>query len=103
MTAADAIGSAGVFLLLLAFALNLVGRLAHESRAYQALNTVGAGLAAFASYRIGFWPFVVLEVTWMCGAAARGSPHRLGPAAAQGSISTFPARLAFRAVAKASR
>ena len=55
MTAADAIGSAGVFLLLLAFALNLVGRLAHESRAYQALNTVGAGLAAFASYRIGFW------------------------------------------------
>ena len=70
MTTADAIGSAGVFLLLLAFALNLFGRLAHESRAYQALNTVGAGLAAFASYQIGFWPFVVLEVTWMCVAAA---------------------------------
>lgn len=65
MTGPDLIGSAGVFLLLLAFALNLVGRLDHATTTYQGMNAVGAGLAAFASYRIGFWPFVVLEVTWM--------------------------------------
>ena len=64
-TLADGIGSVGVFLLLLAFALNLAGRIEHTARSYQALNTVGAGLAAVASYSIGFWPFVVLEGTWM--------------------------------------
>ena len=51
--------------LLLAFALNLSGRLDHAARSYQGLNAVGAGLAALASYWIGFWPFVVLETTWM--------------------------------------
>jgi hypothetical protein len=60
----DAIGSLGVALLLLAFFLNLTGRLAHGARAYQAMNAVGAGLACYASYRIGFAPFVVLEGTW---------------------------------------
>ena len=65
MTTADWIGSAGVFLLLVAFALNLLGRLGATTRAYHTLNAVGAGLAAFASYTIGFWPFVVLEGTWM--------------------------------------
>jgi hypothetical protein len=62
---ADVIGSIGVLLLLLAFALNLSGALGYSSRAYQSLNAIGAGLAATASYWIGFWPFVVLEGTWM--------------------------------------
>ena len=65
MTGADAIGSVGVFLLLLAFALNLRGRLSAQARSYHLMNAVGAGLAAFASFVIGFWPFVVLEGTWM--------------------------------------
>ena len=65
LTAADAIGSIGVFLLLLAFALNLAGAVDHSFRSYQVLNAIGAGLAAMASYWIGFWPFVVLEGTWM--------------------------------------
>ncbi len=65
LTAAEAVASVGVFLLLLAFGLNLSGRLGHTARSYQALNAVGAGLAAIASYWIGFWPFVVLEGIWM--------------------------------------
>lgn len=68
MTAADVVGSVGVSLLLLAFALNLMGRLGRTDRGYHILNAVGAGLAALASYWIGFWPFVVLEGTW-AGAA----------------------------------
>ena len=58
------IGSVGVTLLLLAFLANLAGRLEAGSKLYQGLNAVGAGLAAYASYGIGFMPFVVLEGTW---------------------------------------
>jgi hypothetical protein len=70
MTAAEAIGSAGVGLLLLAFVLNLVGVLGRASRLYQALNGVGAGLACYASWLISYLPFVVLEGTWSLVAIA---------------------------------
>lgn len=58
------IGSVGVALLLGAFFANLVGWMTPASRAYQALNAVGAAIAAYASYQIDFMPFVVLEATW---------------------------------------
>lgn len=58
------IGSAGVSILLAAFALNLVGRLSASSRLYQALNAVGAALACIASAVIWYPPFVVLEFVW---------------------------------------
>ncbi len=66
----DIVGSVGVFLLLAAFFLNLFGFLPHTSRAYQAMNAVGAGLSCYASYLIGFFPFVVLEGTWSAVAVA---------------------------------
>lgn len=64
----ELVGSIGVALLLGAFFANLVGWVDHRSRAYQATNALGAGIAAYASYRIDFMPFVVLEATW-CGVA----------------------------------
>lgn len=64
MSMGEWIGSAGVALLLMAFALNLLGRLGHASRVYQSMNAVGAGLACYASFLIGFFPFVVLEGSW---------------------------------------
>ncbi|MCU0508554.1 MAG: hypothetical protein MUC34_09140 [Anaerolineae bacterium] len=63
------LGSAGVALLLLAFLLNLTKRLSQASILYSAMNMVGAGLSGFASYLIGFVPFVVLEGTWCLVAA----------------------------------
>jgi hypothetical protein len=63
------IGSMGVALLLLAFLLNLVRVLSTESYPYTALNFVGASLAGYASYLIGFVPFVILEGTWAVVAA----------------------------------
>ncbi len=62
---ADWIGSTGVALLLLAFSLNLTGHLRHEGLTYPAMNALGAGLAAYASWLIDYMPFVVLEGTWM--------------------------------------
>lgn len=58
------IGSAGVAILLVAFALNLRGRLTTHAPAYLAMNLVGGAMACAASVQIGFLPFVVLEGVW---------------------------------------
>ena len=63
------IGSLGVFLLLLAFFLNLFKFLMQDTRAYVILNIIGGGLACYASILIGFLPFVILEGTWAVVAA----------------------------------
>ncbi|MCS5629148.1 MAG: hypothetical protein NZ935_16330 [Planctomycetes bacterium] len=70
------IGSVGVGLLLLGFLLNLFGYLPYTARSYQGLNLVGASLACYAAWLIGFLPFVVLEGTWAtvaCFALLRGA------------------------------
>lgn len=64
MSVGEWIGTAGVSLLLLAFALNLLGKLNSKSTAYLLLNIIGAALACWSSYIIHFWPFVVLEGVW---------------------------------------
>ncbi|MEC7290236.1 MAG: hypothetical protein VXW22_09135 [Pseudomonadota bacterium] len=61
---ADWVGAAGVSMLLLAFALNVYGALDRRSLTYSAMNAVGAGLAAYASWLISYLPFLVLEGTW---------------------------------------
>ena len=60
----ELIGSVGVGLLLAAFLANLAGVLEAPSRIYQGMNAVGAAIATYASWGIGFMPFVVLEGTW---------------------------------------
>ena len=75
----EAIGSVGVAILLAAFFANLVGWLAATSKLYQGLNALGAAIAGYASYGIGFMPFVVLEGTWCAVALASlffGRPRR---------------------------
>jgi hypothetical protein len=69
VSAEAVIGSLGVALLLLAFLLNLVRVLSTEGYPYTALNLAGASLAGYASYLIGFVPFVILEGTWAVVAA----------------------------------
>lgn len=64
------IGSIGVTILLIAFALNLLRVLSANSPAYLAMNLVGSVLAGISSYQIGFIPFVVLEGVWALVAGA---------------------------------
>ena len=61
---ATLIGFAGVALLLIAFLLNLFKLLPSDGHPYLGLNLVGAGLACYSSYLIGFMPFVILEGVW---------------------------------------
>lgn len=64
MNANDWIGFIGVAILLLAFLLNLSGKIKQNNLAYILLNIVGAALAGLASYLIQYVPFVILEGTW---------------------------------------
>lgn len=65
------VGSVGVGLLLLAFALNLVKRLSESSPAYLAMNIVGALMAAWYAWEGNAVPFVILELVWALTAFVR--------------------------------
>jgi hypothetical protein len=60
----DYIGFAGVFILLIAFLLNLSGKISKDGLIYTLMNVIGAGLACLASWLIHYIPFVILEATW---------------------------------------
>jgi hypothetical protein len=64
MSQGELVGTLGVSLLLLAFALNLAKKLDVSSVPYLLLNITGAALAGISSYMISFWPFVILEGVW---------------------------------------
>jgi hypothetical protein len=64
MKLSDIIASIGVIILLIAFVLNLTGKLSTKSRLYMLLNLIGAGTCCYASYIVNFYPFVVLEGVW---------------------------------------
>lgn len=64
MILSDLIGMTGVFVLLLAFVLTLMKKLKSTSKIYALMNIFGASLSCYASFLIGYFPFVVLEATW---------------------------------------
>ena len=61
----EILGSVGVALLLLAFLMNLLKKWSQDSLTYILMNTIGAGLACASSVLIHFFPFIILEGTWM--------------------------------------
>ncbi len=65
MILVDWIGSTGVFLILLAYGLNLFGRIETKDLSYILLNLFGAGIACVASVMLNYIPFVVLESAWV--------------------------------------
>ena len=64
LSLSEIIGFFGVSILLAAFFLNLADFLLSTSKRYLVLNFVGAALAGYSSWLIGFMPFVLLEGTW---------------------------------------
>jgi len=64
MTAIDWIGTIGVFLILLAYFLNVTGRMKTTDLFFILMNLSGAALACLASVLINYLPFIVLEATW---------------------------------------
>lgn len=64
LTTNDWIGFTGVAILLIAFLLNLAGKLSKDSPLYIFMNFSGASLAGLASYLINYIPFIILEGAW---------------------------------------
>jgi len=64
MNLIDWIGFIGVFQILLAYVLNVFGKLKGTDLAFILLNLVGAGLACLASVLMNYLPFIILEGVW---------------------------------------
>ncbi|XMO86287.1 hypothetical protein AAFN75_15980 [Algibacter sp. AS12] len=64
MTFDDWIGFLGVFQILLAYLLNVLGKIHNKHLAFILLNLVGASMACIASILIQYWPFIILEGIW---------------------------------------
>lgn len=60
----DWIGFIGVFQILLAYILNVMGKLKKENLAFILLNLVGASMACLASVLMNYLPFIILEGVW---------------------------------------
>ena len=60
----DWIGFIGVFQILLAFILNITGKINTKDLSFILLNLTGAGMACLASILMKYVPFIVLEAVW---------------------------------------
>lgn len=72
----DIIGTIGVGLILLAYALNLFSLIPKEGKLFFALNIIGSTLACYASVLINYVPFIILEAVW-CVVSVAGLYMRL--------------------------
>jgi hypothetical protein len=64
MDTVDWVGFIGVSLILLAYILNVLGKLKHKDLTFILLNLIGAGMACMASVLMEYIPFIVLEGVW---------------------------------------
>lgn len=64
-------GFLGVTILLVAFGLNIAGRISQNSPSYLWMNIAGAMLAAWYAWDGRLIPFVLLELVWATAAAVR--------------------------------
>ena len=64
MSATDWIGTLGVFQILLAYFLNITGKVSIKQLSFILLNLIGAGMACLASILLNYWPFIILEGIW---------------------------------------
>lgn len=64
METVDWIGFVGVFQILLAYTLNVAGKLEKKGLPFILLNLFGASLACTASVLMDYVPFIILEGVW---------------------------------------
>ena len=64
MNIVDWIGFIGVFQILLAYILNIIGKLQKKDLLFILLNLIGAGMACGASILMNYLPFIILEGVW---------------------------------------
>ena len=65
MNISDIIGSCGVFLILIAYFININDYMSNDHPLYICMNIIGGGCAMCASIMIHYIPFVILEGIWV--------------------------------------
>lgn len=60
----DWIGFIGILQILLAYILNVIGKIKSDDLAFILLNLVGASMACLASILMEYFPFIILEGVW---------------------------------------
>jgi len=60
----EIVGTMGVGLILIAYYLDTTVIITKNGKLFYVMNILGAALACYASWLIGFIPFVVLEAAW---------------------------------------
>jgi hypothetical protein len=65
MQAVDWLGFVGVFQILLAYFLNVTGKVTNNSLVFILLNLIGATMACIASILLYYLPFIILEGIWV--------------------------------------
>lgn len=64
MNNTDWIGFIGVLQILLAYMLNVAGKIKSNDLTFILLNVFGAGMACLASILMEYIPFIILEGVW---------------------------------------
>ena len=64
MTSVDWLGFLGVFQILIAYFLNVLGKISNNDLSFMLLNLFGAAMACLASILLNYWPFIILEAIW---------------------------------------
>jgi hypothetical protein len=64
MSTTDWLGFVGVFQILLAYVLNVLGKIEKENLSFILLNLIGSSLACLASIIMNYMPFIILEGVW---------------------------------------
>ena len=64
MNTIDWIGFIGVFQILLAYLLTIIGKLENKDLVFILLNLIGASMACLASVLMNYLPFIILEGIW---------------------------------------
>lgn len=59
-----AVGLLGAFMQLVAYALNIFGRISHESISYISANAFGCILTSYYAISMQDIPFLLLEMVW---------------------------------------
>lgn len=64
MSLVDWLGFIGVFQILLAYYVNISGKVEKTDLSFILLNLIGAAMACLASILLNYWPFILLEAIW---------------------------------------
>lgn len=64
MSIIDWVGFLGVLQILLAYSLNVMGKVSNKNLSFIMLNLFGAAMACLASILLNYWPFIILEAVW---------------------------------------